>query len=82
MMPIGRSHQAPPIVAVDLGASSGRVLVGVPTDQGLDVSEIHRFANRPVSVEGHTELQGSRPRLARLSDQGTGPIASPGRRAR
>ena len=54
MMPIGRSHQAPPIVAVDLGASSGRVLVGIPTDQGLDVSEIHRFANRPVSVEGHT----------------------------
>ena len=53
-MPIGRTHTAPPIVAVDLGASSGRVLVGVPTDRGLDVSEIHRFANRPVSVDGHT----------------------------
>jgi rhamnulokinase len=54
MRPLGRSHTAPPIVAVDLGASSGRVLVGVPSDQGLAVSEIHRFANRPVTVDGHT----------------------------
>jgi rhamnulokinase len=53
-MPIGRTHTAPPIVAVDLGASSGRVLVGVPSEQGLAVSEIHRFANRPVTVDGHT----------------------------
>lgn len=54
VMPVGRSRVAPPLVAVDLGASSGRVLVGAPTDRGLDVSEIHRFANRPVSVDGHT----------------------------
>jgi rhamnulokinase len=39
--------------AVDLGASSGRVMVGrVSRRDGLELSEVHRFANRPVRVNG------------------------------
>lgn len=39
-------------VAVDLGAGSGRVLAGVFDGDRLAVTEIHRFANRPVHVLG------------------------------
>jgi rhamnulokinase len=39
--------------AVDLGASSGRVMVGrVTAGDGLEMAEAHRFANRPVRVDG------------------------------
>ncbi|MFL5862363.1 MAG: FGGY family carbohydrate kinase [Solirubrobacteraceae bacterium] len=34
--------------AVDLGAESGRVMVGLVQDEGLALHEAHRFANRPV----------------------------------
>ncbi|MFD9889195.1 rhamnulokinase family protein [Amycolatopsis sp. NPDC059027] len=37
--------------AVDLGASSGRVMVGDLT-RGLEPTEAHRFPNRPVEVRG------------------------------
>src|SRR5262249_17390110 len=39
--------------AIDLGASSGRVVAGVVDgdDVGLDV--VHRFANSPVVIDGH-----------------------------
>ncbi|WP_394846125.1 rhamnulokinase [Pendulispora brunnea] len=36
--------------AVDLGASSGRVMVGSVGPRSLDLTEVHRFANRPVRV--------------------------------
>ncbi|MEY9490517.1 rhamnulokinase [Streptomyces calvus] len=36
--------------AIDLGASSGRVMVGRVGPGSLDVSEVHRFPNRPVRV--------------------------------
>ncbi|GHI03625.1 carbohydrate kinase [Streptomyces cellostaticus] len=36
--------------AVDLGASSGRVMVGRVTPDSLELSEAHRFPNRPVRV--------------------------------
>ncbi|MEU0459466.1 hypothetical protein ABZ322_42555, partial [Streptomyces sp. NPDC006129] len=36
--------------AVDLGASSGRVMVGRVGPDSLELSEIHRFPNRPVRV--------------------------------
>src|SRR3981081_2320825 len=39
-------------VAVDLGASSGRVMLGQVGDRGVDLHEVHRFANRPVTVAG------------------------------
>jgi rhamnulokinase len=40
----------PVYAAVDLGAESGRVLVGTMVDDRLTVTETHRFANRAVSV--------------------------------
>lgn len=43
---------APVHLAVDLGASSGRVLAGCVVDQRLTLSEVHRFANDPVHVQG------------------------------
>jgi rhamnulokinase len=39
-------------LAVDLGASSGRVLLGSFTDKKLELSELHRFMNGPVKL-GH-----------------------------
>jgi len=35
-------------VAVDLGAETGRVVVGSIAAGGVDLREVHRFANRPV----------------------------------
>jgi rhamnulokinase len=39
-------------VACDLGAESGRVLLGTLTDQHLDMEEIHRFPNGPIAIAG------------------------------
>ncbi|SDR72475.1 rhamnulokinase [Actinopolymorpha singaporensis] len=38
--------------AVDLGASSGRVLVGTVGPDHLDTEVVHRFPNEPVDVNG------------------------------
>jgi rhamnulokinase len=35
-------------VAVDLGAETGRVVVGSVDDGGIELREVHRFANAPV----------------------------------
>jgi rhamnulokinase len=40
------------IAAVDLGASSGRVVVGHGTEREFTLREVHRFANRPRLVDG------------------------------
>jgi rhamnulokinase len=40
------------ILAYDLGASSGRALLGRLTDNKLVVEELHRFPNDPVQVGG------------------------------
>ena len=41
------------VAAVDLGASSGRVVVGRVSDEALELIEVHRFPNGPVpSHEG------------------------------
>ncbi len=40
------------VAAVDLGASSGRVMVGRVDSDGVELTEVHRFANRPVRVAG------------------------------
>ncbi|MEV6367921.1 rhamnulokinase family protein [Micromonospora musae] len=40
------------VAAVDLGASSGRVMVGRVGPDGLDLTEVHRFANEPVRLAG------------------------------
>jgi rhamnulokinase len=39
-------------LAIDLGASSGRVLAGLLEGQTLQLSEVHRFSHAPVSVNG------------------------------
>ena len=39
-------------VGVDLGASSGRVLVGLFDGQRLRLDDVHRFPNGPVNVAG------------------------------
>lgn len=39
------------ILAVDLGASSGRVMQGLFDGEKISLSEIHRFTNHPVSVK-------------------------------
>lgn len=38
------------ILAFDLGASSGRVILGRLIDRRMEVEEIHRFSNDPVQV--------------------------------
>lgn len=38
--------------AVDLGASSGRVMLGCFDDSGFTLEEVHRFVNTPVEVDG------------------------------
>lgn len=38
--------------AVDLGASSGRVMLADVSAGGVTLREVHRFANRPVTVRG------------------------------
>jgi rhamnulokinase len=40
------------VAAVDLGASSGRVVVGHGNGDGFTLREIHRFGNRPTMVGG------------------------------
>jgi rhamnulokinase len=40
-------------VAIDLGASSGRVLLGRWDGSRFDLGEVHRFANGPVTTMGH-----------------------------
>ncbi len=47
-------------LAIDLGASSGRVIAGRVEDGKLTLHEIHRFANDPVRVQGslHWNLHG------------------------
>ncbi|MDX8051709.1 rhamnulokinase family protein [Lentzea sp. BCCO 10_0798] len=48
------------VAAVDLGASSGRVVRGVVTDGRVHIEEVHRFANGPVHRHGslHWDLPG------------------------
>ncbi len=49
MAPDGRGGT---FAAVDLGASSGRVMVARVGPDRLDLHEVHRFANRPVRTAG------------------------------
>ena len=40
------------VLAFDFGASSGRAMIGTYEGKKLDLKEIHRFSNDPVSVNG------------------------------
>ena len=41
------------VAAVDLGAESGRVILGRFDGKKLTLEEVHRFANRSVTIHGH-----------------------------
>ncbi|HEX7973869.1 MAG TPA: hypothetical protein VF498_05630 [Anaerolineales bacterium] len=46
------SALAPSFLAIDLGAESGRAMLGRLTAGGLELQEVHRFPNGPVRVGG------------------------------
>lgn len=46
--PADRADHLPAFAAADLGAGSGRVMVGRVGPGGVALTEVHRFANRPV----------------------------------
>jgi rhamnulokinase len=50
--PGGVEQPARVFAAIDLGASSGRVVMGTVGDSNLIVEEVHRFPNRPISENG------------------------------
>jgi rhamnulokinase len=42
------------VVAIDIGASSGKAFIGELLDDfRLQLSEIHRFKNQPIRIDGH-----------------------------
>nr|WP_304059334.1 FGGY-family carbohydrate kinase [Enterocloster clostridioformis] len=40
------------VLAVDLGASSGRVMIGMFDGERISIEELHRFSNDPVMLNG------------------------------
>ena len=40
-------------LALDLGSSSGRAILGRWDGQHLNLEEVHRFPNEPVTIQGH-----------------------------
>lgn len=49
------------LAAVDLGATSGRVMVGTVTPAGLELEEVHRFPNGPMpAADGSLHWEVSR----------------------
>lgn len=50
---LGRQAESPHVLAFDLGASSGRAIIGTLQDGRLSIEEIHRFPNEPVQAGDH-----------------------------
>ncbi|HAK55810.1 MAG: FGGY-family carbohydrate kinase [Vicinamibacterales bacterium] len=71
----------PAYVAVDLGASSGRVIVGSVDDHRVSLEVAHRFANTPYQSAGHerwpfaTLLAEVQAGLARVAAAGVAPVS-------
>lgn len=40
------------VAAIDLGAASGRIVIGYRTDRGFSLREVHRFPHQPRPVGG------------------------------
>jgi rhamnulokinase len=40
-------------LACDLGAESGRWMVGIIDEGRIEVAEVHRFPNQPIRQGGH-----------------------------
>jgi len=47
-------------VACDLGAESGRIVLGTLRDDGLSLGEAHHFPNTPVEEDGRILLEISK----------------------
>ena len=47
---MSKTKPSPSFLAVDLGAESGRAMLGVLDDENLTLTEIHRFPNSPVRL--------------------------------
>ena len=47
-------------VAIDLGAGSGRALVGGPAAGGFRIEEVHRFRYAPRQAAGHLRWDAAR----------------------
>jgi len=70
--------ESPVHLAIDLGASSGRVIAGRLEDGVLSLDEVHRFANHPVRIQNSLQwnvhglwteiLTGLRAAASRFSD--------------
>lgn len=67
-------------LAVDLGAASGRILLGRWDGEHIGLNELHRFPNGPVAIQGHqhwdvlrlwTEIKTG---IARYSQQNSSPL--------
>ncbi len=41
------------LLAIDLGAESGRAMIGKINDSQITLEEVHRFPNAPVRIDGH-----------------------------
>ena len=71
-------------LAIDLGASSGRVMVGRWDGQRFDLREVHRFSNEPVMVLGHLHWdvlrlwQEMKTGIAKYTAQGSPAVAGIG----
>jgi len=64
------------VAAIDLGASSGRVVVGHGTARGFTLREIHRFANRTRREHENRERNGGGAAAQPDADGGTACLAS------
>jgi sugar (pentulose or hexulose) kinase len=45
--------ESPSILALDLGAESGRAVLACVEGDRIKLQEVHRFPNEPVSTGGH-----------------------------
>lgn len=64
------------LLAIDIGASSGRAMLGTYAGGRLSLSELHRFANEPVEMTGR--LYWDLPRLFRGVKRGLSAAALEG----
>lgn len=48
-----KKHKPQALLAFDFGASSGRGIIGQIREGQLEITEIHRFQNLPLQVNGH-----------------------------
>jgi rhamnulokinase len=74
----------PHYLAFDLGAGSGRAMLGVVSDAGLELTEVHRFHYAPETSAGHLRwpfakiLEGIETGLVAAQRAAQGPIESLG----